>query len=87
MTEVWETTDNMFHTKPGEPNVFYVEKNVDMKWIQLPDSMGAERLNVLEIDSLVCTCKKHKTTVYYLEKKIYCYYCPVEGGFIFCEKK
>lgn len=85
MTEVWETTDNLLHKKPGE-NIYFVEQNVDMKWIQVPDSMGSKRLNVLRKDIKICSCKKHKTQVYYLEENVYCYHCPTDGGFVFCEK-
>jgi hypothetical protein len=87
MAEVWETADNLFHEKPGEPGIVCVEKYADMKWIQLPDSMGSERLDVLDREEMICSCKKHKTMVYYMERGIYCFHCQVEGGFVFCEKK
>jgi hypothetical protein len=86
MSEAWETSDNRTHQRLGEPNVAMKAKDIDMKWIQLPEAIGGTRAKVLKKTSQPCRCKKHITAVYALEGDILCYYCETSKGFAFVYK-
>src|SRR5579883_1946958 len=91
-TEVWETKNNITHTRPSDDNnsnmrSIMVDDNVDMKWVQLPDEFGGHRVNVVDKKRLICSCKRHTTTAYFLENGFTFVYCLTEDGIIWFNKK
>lgn len=83
MTEIWETSDNVFHINKNEPNMLMKSVNIDMKWIMLPKELGGKKTNVLKRNYKLCSCKKHNTMAYTLENDIVCYHCKEMNGFVF----
>jgi hypothetical protein len=87
MTEIWQTTDDKFHTKPDNKNMIFFDPNVNPKWIQMPDNLGAERVNVLESKRIECLCKKHNTKAHFLENEFFVAYCESDKGFAWYDSK
>src|SRR5947207_10284663 len=87
MTEIWETTDNMFHNRPNDPYVIMYAQDIDMKWIQTPDELGGERINVAKKYYQPCIlCRKHSPMTYELENNLLCCYCTTKKTFAWCKK-
>ena len=88
-TEVWETTNNIFHTRPYDngDNIVMVEEGVDMKWVQMPDEFGGKKVNVVDKRRLICSCRRHRAMAYFLENDFVCLYCEIENGIVWFQKK
>ena len=85
-TEIWETTNNLIHKRPKEPGMHMYAKDIDMKWIQMPDNLGGKRVNVTEKRRALCSYEKHSTMAYFLENGYICAYCEIEKGFMWHKK-